>query len=290
MWQRSLLEIVRVRGALLPTTVAPMIFLLGTTGQFGRLADLSGLPDDVLPRLDPAALLPAGRGLRRRRGRREPRPRHRAGLVRPAADLAGAAPAAAGRAGARGDDARGRPDDRDPDDGPRARQRAQRRHRRADRALRRRGLVLHDRVALGLVRWRCAPRTQQVGPLIQNGVFLAVFLSTAYTPLGLLGGWLGALAPYNPVTYVLEMARQATVDGHRAELGAHLARPALADRHDALLRRDRAAPAAAHGATDQAKLMGPLGAFFCRARTGVLTVRCTSAAAVGELRVLKRSR
>jgi len=55
--------------------------------------------------------------------------------------------------------------------------------------------------------------TQQVGPLIQNGVFLAVFLSTAYTPLGLLGGWLGALAPYNPVTYVLEMARQATVTG-----------------------------------------------------------------------------
>ena len=33
-----------MRGALLPTTVAPMIFLLGTTGQFGRLADLSGFP------------------------------------------------------------------------------------------------------------------------------------------------------------------------------------------------------------------------------------------------------
>ena len=26
-------------------------------------------------------------------------------------------------------------------------------------------------------------------------------------------GWLGALAPFNPVTYVLEMARQATVEG-----------------------------------------------------------------------------
>ena len=56
MWQRSLNEILRVRGALLPTTVAPMIFLLGTTGQFGRLADLVGLPDDLLPRVDPAAV------------------------------------------------------------------------------------------------------------------------------------------------------------------------------------------------------------------------------------------
>ena len=56
-------------------------------------------------------------------------------------------------------------------------------------------------------------RTQQVGPLIQNGVFLVVFLSTAYTPIGLLDGWLGTFAKYNPVTYVLEMARQATVVG-----------------------------------------------------------------------------
>ncbi len=56
-------------------------------------------------------------------------------------------------------------------------------------------------------------RSQQVGPLIQNGVFIAVFLSTAYTPLVLLSGWLATFAKYNPVTYVLEMARQATVAG-----------------------------------------------------------------------------
>ena len=55
--------------------------------------------------------------------------------------------------------------------------------------------------------------TQQVGPLIQNGVFLLVFLSTAYTPQVLLDGWLGTFAEYNPVTYVLQMARQATVEG-----------------------------------------------------------------------------
>jgi ABC-type polysaccharide/polyol phosphate export permease len=56
-------------------------------------------------------------------------------------------------------------------------------------------------------------RTQQAGPLMQQGVFLAVFLSTAYTPEVLLRGWLADVAPYNPVTYVLEMARQATVVG-----------------------------------------------------------------------------
>ena len=56
-------------------------------------------------------------------------------------------------------------------------------------------------------------RTQQAGPLMQQGVFLGVFLSTAYTPEVLLHGWLERVAPYNPVTYVLEMARQATVEG-----------------------------------------------------------------------------
>ncbi len=48
---------------------------------------------------------------------------------------------------------------------------------------------------------------------MQQGVFLAVFLSTAYTPEVLLRGWLASVAEYNPVTYVLELARQATVSG-----------------------------------------------------------------------------
>jgi ABC-2 type transport system permease protein len=56
-------------------------------------------------------------------------------------------------------------------------------------------------------------RTQQAGPLMQQGVFLLVFLSTAYTPEALLRGWLASFAEYNPVTYVLEFARQATVEG-----------------------------------------------------------------------------
>jgi ABC-2 type transport system permease protein len=48
---------------------------------------------------------------------------------------------------------------------------------------------------------------------MQQGVFLGVFLSTAYTPEVLLQGWLEKVAPLNPVTYVLELARQATVAG-----------------------------------------------------------------------------
>jgi ABC-2 type transport system permease protein len=56
-------------------------------------------------------------------------------------------------------------------------------------------------------------RTQQAGPLMQQGVFLAVFLSTAYTPEVLLRGWLAEAASLNPVTHVLELSRQATVVG-----------------------------------------------------------------------------
>jgi ABC-2 type transport system permease protein len=56
-------------------------------------------------------------------------------------------------------------------------------------------------------------RTQQAGPLMQQGVFLAIFLSTAYTPEVLLRGWLSEAAHLNPITHVLEMARQATVVG-----------------------------------------------------------------------------
>ena len=48
---------------------------------------------------------------------------------------------------------------------------------------------------------------------MQQGVFLAVFLSTAYTPEVLLRGWLEDVAHLNPVTQVLELARQSTVDG-----------------------------------------------------------------------------
>ena len=82
-------------------------------------------------------------------------------------------------------------------------------------------------------------RSQQVGPLIQNGVFLVVFLSTAYTPIGLLDGWLGTFAKYNPVTYVLEMARQATVEGIPPSWEHTWPGLLVADRHDDRVRRAR---------------------------------------------------
>jgi len=46
LWRRSLNEVLRVRGALLPATIAPVVFLLGMSGQFGRLPGLDGFPTD----------------------------------------------------------------------------------------------------------------------------------------------------------------------------------------------------------------------------------------------------
>src|SRR5687767_1692840 len=51
-------------------------------------------------------------------------------------------------------------------------------------------------------------KTQQAAPLMQMGVFMAIFLSTAQMPLNLLTGWLHNVARVNPITNVLAMARQ----------------------------------------------------------------------------------
>lgn len=51
-------------------------------------------------------------------------------------------------------------------------------------------------------------KTLQAAPLMQMGMFLVLFLSTLQMPLELLTGWLKAVATYNPVTYVLQLARQ----------------------------------------------------------------------------------
>ena len=90
-------------------------------------------------------------------------------------------------------------------------------------------------------------RTQQAGPLMQQGVFLAVFLSTAYTPQVLLHGWLADVARLNPVTHVLELGPPGDGARDRAELRAHLAGPARAGRDDRRARRARAVRAAADG-------------------------------------------
>lgn len=51
-------------------------------------------------------------------------------------------------------------------------------------------------------------KTLQAAPLMQMGVFLSIFLSTAQMPLELMTGWLDNVARYNPITKVLALARQ----------------------------------------------------------------------------------
>jgi len=54
-------------------------------------------------------------------------------------------------------------------------------------------------------------RTQAAAPLMQAGMLLAVLTTTAYAPLELLTGWLQEVARINPVTQVLEAARQGFI-------------------------------------------------------------------------------
>jgi ABC-2 type transport system permease protein len=51
-------------------------------------------------------------------------------------------------------------------------------------------------------------KTMQAAPLMQTGIFLTVFLSTAQMPLNLISGWLHHVARINPMTNVLALARQ----------------------------------------------------------------------------------
>jgi ABC-2 type transport system permease protein len=54
-------------------------------------------------------------------------------------------------------------------------------------------------------------RTQSAAPLMQVGMLLLVLTTTAYAPLDLLTGWLQEVARVNPVTQVVEAARQGFV-------------------------------------------------------------------------------
>ena len=212
LWRRSLNEVLRVRGALLPATIAPVIFMLGITGQFGRLTGLEGFPTDsyiawIVPLscLQGAGFAGAATGSNLARDIEQgwfdrllvspvPRPLLLVGPIMGAitrslvpatvvlvvglligADLTGGVPGLL--------------------------------------ALYFACAAFCACAALWGIFMAVTFRTQQAGPLMQQGVFLAVFLSTAYTPEVLLQGWLAVVAPYNPVTYVLELARQATVVG-----------------------------------------------------------------------------
>ncbi len=212
LWRRSLNEVLRVRGALLPATIAPVIFMFGITGQFGKLTGLEGFPTDsylswIVPLscLQGAGFAGAATGANLARDIEQgwfdrllvapvPRPLLVVGPILGAvtrsmvpatvvlvvglaigADLTGGVPGLL--------------------------------------ALYFAAAAFCACAALWGVFMAVTFRTQQAGPLMQQGVFLAVFLSTAYTPEVLLRGWLAEVAHLNPVTYVLEMARQATVAG-----------------------------------------------------------------------------
>jgi ABC-type multidrug transport system permease subunit len=54
-------------------------------------------------------------------------------------------------------------------------------------------------------------RSQSAAPLMQAGMLLLVLTTTAYAPLNLLTGWLQTVARYNPVTQILEAARQGFI-------------------------------------------------------------------------------
>jgi ABC-2 type transport system permease protein len=56
-------------------------------------------------------------------------------------------------------------------------------------------------------------RSQAAAPLMQAGMLLLILTTTAYAPLELLTGWLQEVARYNPVTQVIEAARQGFVGG-----------------------------------------------------------------------------
>lgn len=51
-------------------------------------------------------------------------------------------------------------------------------------------------------------KTMQAAPLMQMGVFLTIFLSTAQMPIDLLTGWIHAVARFNPMTNILALARE----------------------------------------------------------------------------------
>jgi ABC-2 type transport system permease protein len=71
-------------------------------------------------------------------------------------------------------------------------------------------------------------RTQSAAPLMQAGMFVLVLFTTAYAPIDLLQGWLADVARINPLTHVVDAARQGFVDGDITWAGTWPAFAALA--------------------------------------------------------------
>ena len=207
--RRALNEIVRVPGAAIPGVLAPTIFLIGLSGAFGKAAQLPGFhASDFRTFIVPVSILQgagftgAATGVNLARDIEQgwfdrllvcpaPRVTLLAGIVSSAA-LRSLLPASfvfivAEIIGVHwpGVD----------------------------------GLLIAFVLAMGLATvmafWSTIIalrfRTQQAAPLMQVANFIAVLFTSAYAPLALLSGWLRHIAQVNPVTQVLEGARQGFV-------------------------------------------------------------------------------
>jgi ABC-2 type transport system permease protein len=207
--RRALNEILRVPGAAIPGILAPTIFFIGLSGAFGRAAQLPGFhADDFRTFIIPVSILQgagftgAATGVNLARDIEHgwfdrllvcpaPRVTLLAGIVASAA-IRALLPASfvlvvALCVGVHwpGID----------------------------------GLVITFILAMGLATvmafWSAIIalrfRTQQAAPLMQVANFILVLFTSAYAPLALLAGWLRHIAEVNPVTQVLEGARQGFV-------------------------------------------------------------------------------
>jgi ABC-2 type transport system permease protein len=70
-------------------------------------------------------------------------------------------------------------------------------------------------------------RSIQAGPLMQTPVFLLLFLAPVYVPLGLLKGWIHAVASVNPATAFLDAGRGLISGAHDHTLLAFVCALAL---------------------------------------------------------------
>jgi len=71
-------------------------------------------------------------------------------------------------------------------------------------------------------------RSPQAGPIMQLPIFLMIFLAPVFVPIGLLRGWIHAVATVNPFTHLLEAARSLLAGGTTGVALAFVLVPVLA--------------------------------------------------------------
>jgi ABC-2 type transport system permease protein len=211
LMRRALNELLRVPGAAIPGVLAPTIFFLGLTAVFGNLVELPGFTTDSYQSfLIPVSLMQgagftgAATGVNLARDIEQgwfdrllvapsPRPVLLAGLVLSASFRALIPATVLLAVGfALGVDFPGFG-----------------------------GLAIAILIVMGMAvvaaAWGTTLalrfRSQAAAPLMQAGMLLLILTTTAYAPLELLTGWLQEVARYNPVTQVIEAARQGFVGG-----------------------------------------------------------------------------